>query len=99
METDEIGLRPAQVPPRPGSGEAAGCANLRLEQLWNEVTKRWERDNDTELYPTERLVWDEIGMAIAEAVRKLKADPLPRPRRNRPFVRGDWVMGSLLGLH
>ncbi len=61
--------------------QKAELANRRLEQLWDEVSKRWERENDSEVYPTDRPVWDEVGMAIAEAVRKGEpAAKVPVPR-------------------
>jgi hypothetical protein len=81
-----------------GRDEAkATLANLRLEQLWVEVCKRWERENSTELYPTDRPVWDEVALAIAEAVRKGEAVAkvaLPVPFSalvpESPLV-GDWL--------
>ena len=71
-----------------GRDEAkATLANVRLEQLWAEVTKRWERDNDTELYPTERPVWNELWLAIAEAVRKGEPTAkVPHPSFYSAFV-------------
>jgi integrase len=48
----------------------ATLANLRLEQLWQEVGKRWERENQYALEPTDRPVWDNVTLAIAEAIRK-----------------------------
>src|SRR5262245_34408569 len=66
-----------------GRDEAkATLASLRLEQLWDQVSRRWERENKFELYPTDRPVWDEITLAIAEAVRNGDAVarvPLPVP--------------------
>ena len=54
-----------------GRDEAkATLANLRLEQLWREVVGRWERENFDQLSPTDRPVWDEVTLAVAEAVRK-----------------------------
>jgi hypothetical protein len=46
----------------------ATMANLRLEQLWQEVCKRWVRENQYELDPTDRPVWDNVTFAIAEAI-------------------------------
>jgi hypothetical protein len=40
---------------------------MRLEQLWGQVKKRWERDGALELVPTDRPIWDETTIAIAEA--------------------------------
>jgi hypothetical protein len=48
----------------------AMIANLHLEQLWQEACRRWERENPTALYPTERAVWDEVTLSIADAIRK-----------------------------
>ncbi len=48
----------------------AALANLRLEHLWTEVNKRWERENSTELNPTDRPIWDERTLPMTEAVRK-----------------------------
>src|SRR5262245_37933024 len=62
--------------------DKATLAGLRLEQLWEQVGRRWQRENPTELYPTDRPVWDEITLAIAEAVRTGAAVariPLPVP--------------------
>lgn len=75
----------------------ATLANLRLEQLWDEVSKRWARDNDTELYPTDRPVWDEFTLPMAEAVRK--GEPVakvPTPTfylafTNSGFAVSDWL--------
>lgn len=54
-----------------GRDEAkATLANLRLEQLWREVVGCWERENSDQLTPTDRPVWDEVTLAVAEAVRK-----------------------------
>lgn len=47
----------------------ATVANLRLELLWQEVCKRWERENDYALHPTDQPVWDDVTLAVAEAVR------------------------------
>lgn len=60
----------------------AKLANLRLEQLWKQVGARWERENQFELYPTDRPVWDPVTFAIAEAIRNGEAVarvPLPPP--------------------
>lgn len=60
----------------------AALANLRLEYLWAQVCRRWERDKGYELYPTDRAVWDEVALAIAEAVRNgqpVAKVPLPCP--------------------
>src|SRR4051794_14032758 len=57
-------------------------ASLRLEQLWDQVSRRWERENPTELYPTDRPVWDAVTLAIADAIRNGDAVariPLPLP--------------------
>src|SRR5262249_55838324 len=66
-----------------GRDEAkATLAGLRLEQLWDQVVRRWERENNTELHPTDRPVWDDVTLAIAEAVRNGEAVarvPLPLP--------------------
>jgi len=43
----------------------AVLANLRFEHLWAEVSKRWERENSTELYPTDRPIWDELTLTTA----------------------------------
>lgn len=57
-------------------------ANLRLEQLWQQVSRRWERDGQNTLVPTDRPTWDDVTMAIAEAIRKGESTakiPLPVP--------------------
>jgi hypothetical protein len=75
----------------------ATLASLRLEQLWEQVRRRWERENPTELYPTNRPVWDEVTFPIAEAVRNAQAVayiPLPLPLSalipESPLI-GDWL--------
>src|SRR5262245_66090227 len=60
----------------------ATLASLRLEQLWEQVSRRWEREKQTDLSPTDRPVWDEVTLAIAEAIRNGDAVaqiPLPLP--------------------
>lgn len=47
----------------------ATVANLRLEQLWEQMQERWERDKKSFTNPTDRPVWDEVTISIAEAVR------------------------------
>ncbi len=81
-----------------GKDEAkATLANLRLEQLWIEVTKLWERDNSTELYPTDRPVWTEVGLAVAEAVRKGEpAAKLPVPHSLSAFVNSELAISDWL---
>ncbi|HVK11500.1 MAG TPA: hypothetical protein VM597_22205 [Gemmataceae bacterium] len=81
-----------------GRDEAkATLANLRLEQLWREVVGCWERENSDQLTPTDRPVWDEVTLAVAEAVRKgerVAKVPLPVPYSamvpESPLV-GDWL--------
>lgn len=75
----------------------AKLASLRLEQLWQEVCKRMERENAYELNPTDRPIWDEVTLNIAEAVRKGDAVarvPLPIPFSalipESPLI-GDWL--------
>ena len=75
----------------------AALANLRLEQLWVEVNRRWERENAYQLYPTDRAVWDEVTLAIAEAVRNgqpVAKVPLPCPLNamvpESPLI-GQWL--------
>lgn len=75
----------------------ATLASLRLEQLWQQVCKRWQRENSCEIYPTDRPVWDEVTLAIAEAVRIGEAVarvPLPVPFSvmipECPMI-GDWL--------
>ena len=51
----------------------ARLAGLRLEQLWQQVCTRWNRENLYELRPTERPVWDGVTLDIAEAVRNGEA--------------------------
>jgi hypothetical protein len=75
----------------------ARLANLRLEQLWDEVSQRWEREKEIALYPTDRPVWDEITLPIAEAVRN--GDAVARISLPVPFsamvpespLIGDWL--------
>jgi hypothetical protein len=81
-----------------GRDEAkATLASLRLEQLWEQVSRRWEHENKTELRPTDRPVWDEVALAIAEAVRNGEAVariPLPLPFSAmvpESPLRGDWL--------
>ena len=62
--------------------QEASLASLRLERLWVQVSKRWERESQSELYPTDRPIWNCVTIAIAEAVRKGAAVaqvPLPVP--------------------
>src|SRR4051794_22103358 len=67
-----------------GRDEASATrASLRLEQLWGQVVKRWEREKGTELYPTDRPVWDEVTLAVAEAVRN--EEPVARVSLPLPF--------------
>jgi hypothetical protein len=57
-------------------------ASLRLEQLWQHICKRRERDKAYELNATDRPVWDEVTLTIAEAVRNGDAVarvPVPIP--------------------
>src|SRR5262245_11127311 len=69
-----------------GRDEAkAQLASLRLEQLWDEASRRWQRENPNELTPTDRPVWDETTLAIAEAVRG--GEPLARISLPCPFLR------------
>src|SRR4051794_6048795 len=49
---------------------AARHSSVRLERLWNEVSKRWEREKEFELQPTDRPVWDPVTLSIAEAIRE-----------------------------
>jgi hypothetical protein len=44
-------------------------ANLQLEHLGQEVTKRGERENPITLAPTDRPVWDGVTLQLAEAVQ------------------------------
>jgi hypothetical protein len=66
-----------------GRDEAkARLASLRLEQLWQELSKRHEREREFELHPGDRPAWDEVTLSIAEAVRNGDAVariPLPLP--------------------
>ncbi len=81
-----------------GRDEAkATLANLRLEQLCAEVGRRWERENGFALHPTDRPVWDEVTLAVADAVRNgepVARVPLPFPLsamvRESPLI-GDWL--------
>jgi hypothetical protein len=60
----------------------ATLASLRLQQLWDQVSRRWQRENATELEPTDRPVWDGVTLAVAEAIRNGEAVarvPLPLP--------------------
>jgi hypothetical protein len=75
----------------------ATLASLRLEQLWDQVSRRWERENQTDLHATDRPVWDGVTFAIAEAVRNGDAVariPLPLPFSTMipesPLI-GDWL--------
>jgi hypothetical protein len=54
----------------------AALASMRLEELWEQVSKRWEQENPHDLCPTDRPVWDEVTLAVAEAVRN--GDPVAR---------------------
>jgi hypothetical protein len=75
----------------------ARLASLRLEQLWDQVTRRWEKGNGSELYPTDRPVWNEVTLAIADAVRN--GDTVARILLPCPFsamipespLIGDWL--------
>ena len=49
--------------------QKAQLASLRLEQLWEQASKRWTRENGLELNPTSRPVWNETTLEIAEAIR------------------------------
>src|SRR5262249_424945 len=78
-------------------GPQATLGSLRLEQLWEQASHRWQRENETELYPTDRPVWDEVALALAEAVRNGEAVariPLPLPFSamipESPLL-GDWL--------
>ena len=66
-----------------GRDEAkAALAGMRLEQLWGQVCRRWEREKDFEVHPTDRAVWDEVTLAVADAIRDGQAAariPLPLP--------------------
>src|SRR4051794_4973640 len=53
--------------------QQARLASLRLEQLWHQATLRWQRENPLELDPTDRPVWDETTLVLAEAIRQGKA--------------------------
>ena len=76
---------------------AAKLASLRLERLWEQVTRRWqERGNET-LHQTDRPVWDAVTLTIAEAVRLGKSEvhvPLQIPesvmKPESPFI-GHWL--------
>ena len=75
---------------------AAKLVSLRLEQLWKQVGVRWKRENEFELNPTDRPIWDCVTFAIAEAIRDGQAVarvPLPVPFSvlipESPLV-GDW---------
>jgi len=75
----------------------AALANLRLEHLWTEVSKRWERENSTELNPTDRPIWDELTLPMAEAVRK--GEPVakvPVPAFYSAFTNGGLVVSDWL---
>ncbi|MFL5243461.1 MAG: hypothetical protein ACJ8FY_15250 [Gemmataceae bacterium] len=59
----------------------ANLANLRLEQLWYQVKKRWQRENETPVFDEDRQewirhreseqpVWDTVTLTIAEAIIK-----------------------------
>jgi hypothetical protein len=74
----------------------ARLAGLRLEQLWQQVCVRWNRENLYELHPTKRPVWDGVTLDIAEAVRNGEAVArvrLPMPLSafvpESPLI-GDW---------
>ena len=81
-----------------GRDEAkATLASLRLEHLWAQVVKRWERENSYSLEPTNRPVWDATTLLIADAVRKGESVahvPLPVPYSamipESPLI-GDWL--------
>jgi integrase len=76
---------------------AAKLASLRLERLWEQVTRRWQERGSESLYPTDRAVWDEVTLTIAEAVRLGKSEvrvPLQNPESamipESPFI-GHWL--------
>jgi integrase len=75
----------------------AKLASLRLEQLWEQVCQRRARDHRSDLHAPNRPVWDEVTLAIAEAVRNGAAVariPLPVPFSamipESPLI-GDWL--------
>ena len=58
MQIDDLSLSiPAASNERLAAYSAICCPSLassRLEQLWVQVSKRWERESQSELYPTDR---------------------------------------------
>jgi hypothetical protein len=59
----------------------ATLANLRLEQLWEQVKNRWVRDNEIPVFDEDRQewirhreseqpIWDEVTLTIAQAIIK-----------------------------
>ncbi len=75
----------------------ARLASVRLERLWEEAVKRWRRENQYEIQPTDRPVWDPATLAIAEAIRQglpVARVPLPLPFSimipESPLI-GDWL--------
>ena len=66
--------------------QKAMLASLRLEQLWEQVSSWWEALDPVEK-DTDRPVWDELTLTIAEAVRNGEAIarvPLPPDLRESP---------------
>ena len=52
---------------------SARLSSVRLERLWAEASKRWTRENEFELSPTDRPVWEPVTLAIADAIRQGQA--------------------------
>ena len=52
---------------------SARLSSVRLERLWAEASKRWTREKEFELSPTDRPVWEPVTLAIADAIRQGQA--------------------------
>src|SRR2546425_278506 len=76
---------------------AAKLASMRLERLWEQVSVRWKRENEYQLQPTDRPVWNPVTLAIAEAIRHGNAVarvPLPvhlAAQIPESCMIGDWL--------
>jgi hypothetical protein len=70
---------------------------MRLEQLWGQVKKRWERDGSFELEQTDRPIWDGTTIVIAEAVCagktmvRIRLPMLEAALKPESSLLGDWL--------
>lgn len=50
--------------------QAAKLANLRLEQLWDQVEKKWTEERRHGLTLRDRPIWDDVTLAMGMAISK-----------------------------